>query len=97
MTLNEAVEEFLNAIRQVIREELAAPRFQQPAQDLLLTAKQAAELLQVSKGFLYQRAKELPYAVLLTNGGEKTTIRFSYNGIQKYISRKLKIQEARGG
>jgi predicted DNA-binding transcriptional regulator AlpA len=79
-----------------ISRKLDALRFQ-PSQDLLLTAEQAAELLQVSSKFLYQHAKKLPYTVTLTNGTKKTMVRFSYSGIQKYISKKLKIQEAKNG
>jgi hypothetical protein len=47
---------------------MLARRFEHVPQDFLITAKQAAELLQVSPRFLYAHAKELPYAVTLTNG-----------------------------
>jgi predicted DNA-binding transcriptional regulator AlpA len=69
----------------VIREELAALK-EGRMDDRLLKAKEAAKLLQVSPNLLYMR-KDLPFRVELSG-----CIRFSYNGIQKYLERKLKMQ-----
>jgi predicted DNA-binding transcriptional regulator AlpA len=78
-------------LRTIIREELAALKFhhvQAPADDRLLTAAQAAELLHVSERWLYKHAGKLPYAVRLS----ENVIRFSHNKIQAEIQRKLKMQ-----
>jgi predicted DNA-binding transcriptional regulator AlpA len=80
-----------DALRQIIREELAALKFPQreaPAEDQLLTASQAAKLLHVSERWLYKHASTLPYAVRLS----ETVVRFSRNKIQEEIQRKLKMQ-----
>ena len=78
-------------IRQIIREELVALKFNRaeaPTEDRLLTAAQAAELLNVSERWLYKHAATLPYAVRLS----ETVVRFSNNKIQAEIQRKLKMQ-----
>ena len=83
--------DFENALRQIIREELAALKFPQrdaPYEDQLLTARQAAKLLQVSERWLYKHASTLPYAVRLS----ETVVRFSRNKIQAEIQRKLEMQ-----
>ena len=83
--------DFENALRQIIREELAVlkvPQRDAPSEDQLLTAKQAAKLLQVSERWLYKYAATLPYAVRLS----ETVVRFSRNKIQAEIQRKLKMQ-----
>jgi len=83
--------DFENALRQIIREELAAlkvPQRDAPSEDQLLTAKQAAKLLQVSERWLYKYASRLPYAVRLS----ETVVRFSRNKIQAEIHRRLKMQ-----
>ena len=80
-----------DALRQIIREELAALKVSQrdaPAEDQLLTARQAAKLLQVSERWLYKHAAILPYAVRLS----ETVVRFSRNKIQAEIQRKLKMK-----
>jgi predicted DNA-binding transcriptional regulator AlpA len=80
-----------NALRQIIREELAALKVAQrdlPAEDQLLNAKQVAKLLQVSERWLYKHAATLPYAVRLS----ETVVRFSRNKIQAEIQRKLRMQ-----
>ena len=80
-----------DALRQIIREELAALKFPQrdaPEEDQLLTASEAAKLLHVSERWLYKHASKLPYAVRLS----ETVVRFSRNKIQTEIRRKLKMQ-----
>jgi len=80
-----------DALRQIIREELATLKFPQreaPAEDQLLTASQAGKLLHVSARWLYKHASTLPYAVRLS----ETVVRFSRNKIQAEIQRKLKMQ-----
>ena len=80
-----------DTLRQIIREELAVlkiPRRETPAEDQLLTASQAAKLLQVSERWLYKYASTLPYAVRLS----ETVVRFSRNKIQAEIQRKLQMQ-----
>ena len=80
-----------DALRQIIREELAALKFPQrdaAPEDQLLTASQAAKLLQVSERWLYKHASTLPYAVRLS----ETVVRFSRNKIQAEIQRRLKMQ-----
>jgi predicted DNA-binding transcriptional regulator AlpA len=82
-----------DALRQIIREELAALKFPQreaPAEDQLLTASQAAKLLHVSERWLYKHASTLPYAVRVS----ETVVRFSRNKIQAEIQRKLKMQSS---
>ena len=83
--------DFEDALRQIIREELAALKVSQrevPSEDQLLTARQAAKLLQVSERWLYKHASTLPYAVRLS----ETVVRFSRNKIHAEIQRKLKMQ-----
>lgn len=80
-----------DALRQIIREELAAlkiPQHDAPQEDKLLTATEAAKLLHVSERWLYKHASKLPYAVRLS----ETVVRFSRNKIQAEIRRKLKMQ-----
>lgn len=84
-----------DTLRQIIREELQALKPAKAEGDHLLTAQQTAELLQVSRKFVYDHSKEFPFTVVLANGTKYSTVKFSYNGIQKYIERKLKLQEAK--
>lgn len=80
-----------DALRQIIREELAALTFpprDAPEEDQLLAASEAAKLLHVSERWLYKHASKLPYAVRLS----ETVVRFSRNKIQTEIRRKLKMQ-----
>ena len=82
--------------RAIIREELAPilksnrPRL---PEDQLLTASQAAKLLQVSSRWLYKYADSLPYAVRLS----ENVVRFSYIKIQEEIEHKLKTQQRQNG
>lgn len=80
-----------DTFRAIIREELQALKFGQrdaPPADKLLSAAEAAKLLQVSTRWLYRHAATLPYAVRLS----PTVVRFSLNKIQSEIQRKLKMQ-----
>jgi predicted DNA-binding transcriptional regulator AlpA len=80
-----------DALRQIIREELAAlkiPQRDAPEEDQLLTAGEAGKLLNVSERWLYKHASKLPYAVRLS----ETVVRFSRNKIHAEIRRKLKMQ-----
>jgi predicted DNA-binding transcriptional regulator AlpA len=84
-------------IRTIIREELApllkASGAARQTEDRLLSASQAAEVLQVSERWLYKHADRLPYAVKLS----ANVIRFSYNKIQEEIARKLRAQQKDNG
>ena len=79
--------------RAIIRDELAPilkSNGARSVEDQLLTAGQAAKLLQVSERWLYKHAGHLPYAVRLS----ENVIRFSQNKIQQEIQRKLKAQQS---
>jgi predicted DNA-binding transcriptional regulator AlpA len=83
-------------LRTIIREELAAAlkgNGSRPLEDRLLTAQQAAPILQVSERWLYKHADRLPYAVRLS----ADVVRFSHNKIQQEIQRRLKAQEKQHG
>ena len=83
-------------LRAIIREELA-PLLKasgaRPSEDRLLSASQAAEVLQVSERWLYKHADRLPYAVKLS----ANVVRFSHNKIQEEIARKLRAQQKDNG
>ncbi len=59
--------------------------------DKLLTAKEAAKMLRVSKDYIYrrQRWKTLPFTVVLS----QRKILFSLKGILKYLEEKQKCQD----
>jgi predicted DNA-binding transcriptional regulator AlpA len=84
-------------LRAIIREEIApllkASGAARPTEDRLLSASQAAEVLQVSERWLYKHADRLPYAVKLS----ANVIRFSHNKIQEEIARKLRAQQKDNG
>ena len=54
-------------------------------EDALLTTVQAAEILGKTMDWLYRRADDLPFTVR-----EGRLLRFSRNGIQKYIQAQLR-------
>lgn len=58
---------------------------QRPEDDTLLTVGQAAEILRETTDWLYRRADKLPFAIR-----EGRLLRFSRNGIQKYIQARLR-------
>jgi len=73
-------------LREIVREEIEAVRNTQKEADRLLSAEEAAEMLSMSTDWLYRNAKKLPFTRKL---GPKV-LRFSSQGIQKYLStRKL--------
>ncbi len=71
-------------LRRIIREEIRAAQSQNGNQggDKLLTAEKAAEILSVSPDWLYRRAARLPFTRKLA----PRVLRFSSQGIQKYLS-----------
>jgi predicted DNA-binding transcriptional regulator AlpA len=74
----------LDAIRQAVREAIQGVHVQNGdyIEDRLLDAEEAAKLLCVSEDWLYRNAKKLPFTRKL---GPKM-LRFSHQGIQKYLS-----------
>ncbi len=54
-------------------------------EDRLLTVEQAADILSKTTDWLYRRAKILPFTVR-----EGRSLRFSHNGIQKYIQARMR-------
>lgn len=81
-----------------ILKEVQALREQRPSmeEERLLSAKEAAKILGVSPGFLYLHGKEFPFTVTLNQEVQKKQrLGFSKVGIQKWLARQLKIQEAR--
>jgi len=88
--MNEAVKSpgdaFLDAIRLVVREEIACLNGQKDPEDRLLDAEEASKILSVSSDWLYRNAKKLPFTRKL---GPKM-LRFSHQGIIKWLhTRKL--------
>ena len=78
--------------RAIIREELGPllkANGARSTEDRLLSASQAAEVLQVSERWLYKHADKLPYAMKLSSN----VIRFSHNKIQEEIARRLRAQQ----
>jgi len=55
--------------------------------DSLLDVEQAAQRLRISTDWLYRHAKELPFRVAIKGS---TAIRFSSNGIDRYLQRATK-------
>lgn len=74
------LEVFLNSI-------LDRRETRRPAEDRLIDVDEAAKLLAVSKEFLYHNAQKLPFTRKLGRG----LLRFSANGIQKFIESKKSI------
>ena len=80
-------------MREALREELTALGLTKNGKpmaddDELMTASQAAKLLKVSTGFLYQHSDRLPFAVRLS----PDCVRFSRRKLQEEIARRLKMQ-----
>ena len=70
-------------LREVLHQELKKVLNGQSG-DWLLTAEQAAEILSTSPDWVYRRARRLPFTRKL---GPKM-LRFSYQGIQAYLSKR---------
>ena len=68
-------------LREVLHQELEKV-FNGQGDDHLLTAEQAAEILSTSPDWLYRHANRLPFTRKL---GPRM-LRFSYQGIQKYLA-----------
>jgi predicted DNA-binding transcriptional regulator AlpA len=79
---NEVESAFESVLRRVIRQELEALRRSNRDDDRLLTAEEAAKILSVSPDWLYRNSKRLPF----TKKIHHKMIRFSLQGIQKYIA-----------
>ena len=77
-------EAFLNALDGMIQRavERASNGNGHHDEDHLLDAEEAAKILSVSPDWLYRHAKKLPFTRKL---GPKM-LRFSYQGIQKYLA-----------
>ena len=78
-TLENVIEELL---RRIVREEIQAANQNGHQGDKLLDAKQAAEILCVGEDWLYHHHKKLPFTRKLA----PRVLRFSYQGIQKYLA-----------
>jgi predicted DNA-binding transcriptional regulator AlpA len=76
---------FFEEIRRIVREEVRSAIGDAPApilEDRLLTVDDAAPLLGYTKHWLYHHWKDFPFAKRIGRKG----LRFSYQGIQKYIT-----------
>ncbi len=80
-TLETALEGLL---RRIIREEVQAASQNGHQGDRLLDVEETGKLLCVEEDWLYRHHKKLPFAKKL---GPKM-LRFSYQGIQRYLSNK---------
>jgi predicted DNA-binding transcriptional regulator AlpA len=69
-------------VRRIICEEIETLKTEVKGEDRLLDAEEAANRLSVSEDWLYRNAKKLPFTRKL---GPKM-LRFSSDGIQKYLS-----------
>ena len=83
MDLGEALKETLRGVvREVVREELVALDLNRaPEGDRLLTMKEAADLLGMSRDWLYRNAYRLPFVRRPADG----SVRCSKQGIQKWL------------
>ncbi len=74
-----------NWLRTLIREEIqAANQNGHHEGDRLLDAEEAADILSVSPDWLYRHGSSLPFTRKLA----PRVLRFSYQGIQKYLAAK---------
>jgi predicted DNA-binding transcriptional regulator AlpA len=80
---------FFTEIRAIVKEEIQEALSNQShvEEDRLLTADEAAKILGISPDWLYRRAKQLPF----TRRIHHKMLRFSYQGIQKYIAISKKM------
>ena len=71
-------------LRDIIRDEIRAATSGNSYHegDRLLTAEEAGEILSVSPDWLYRRADRLPFTRKLA----PRVLRFSHQGIQKYLT-----------
>jgi predicted DNA-binding transcriptional regulator AlpA len=75
----------IDAVREAVRAELQNFGAQPHPEDRLLDAEATAQLLSVSTEWLYHNSRRLPFTRKL---GHKM-LRFSYLGIQKYLSCRI--------
>ena len=75
-------EALLEKIRQAVRQQIQAANQNGHQGDWLLDVEETAKLLCVEEGCLYRHHKKLPFSKKL---GPKM-LRFSYQGIQKYLA-----------
>jgi excisionase family DNA binding protein len=75
-------EALFRMIREAVRLELQCLQTESKDEDRLVSVEEAAELLGVSRDWLYRRASKLPFTRKL---GPKM-LRFSSIGIQKYLA-----------
>jgi excisionase family DNA binding protein len=75
-------EALFRMIREAVRLELQCLQTESKEEDRLVSVEEAAELLGVSRDWLYRRASKLPFTRKL---GPKM-LRFSSIGIQKYLA-----------
>lgn len=78
-------EVLIETVREAVRAELKAFGAHAHIEDRLLDAEAAAKLLSVSIEWLYHNSHDLPFTRKL---GRKM-LRFSYLGIQKYLSGRI--------
>ena len=81
---NNPLAPILMEIRAIVREEIRAALSSRVSiqDDRLITAEEAAKILSVSPDWLYRRSKRLSFARKIHH----KMIRFSFQGIQKYIA-----------
>ena len=72
----------IGQLRQIIRGEVREAMGQNGHQDRLLDAGEASKILSVSPDWLYRHGSRLPFTRKLA----PRVLRFSYQGIQKYLS-----------
>ncbi len=80
---------FESLLRRIVREEIETAMGQNNGHghregDHLLDAEEAAEILSVSPDWLYRHGSRLPFTRKLA----PRVLRFSYQGIQKYLATK---------
>lgn len=75
---------FFLEIRAIVKDEVQKALIAKVTmqEDHLVTAEEAAKILSVSPDWLYRRSKRLPF----TRKIHHKMIRFSFQGIQKYIT-----------
>jgi excisionase family DNA binding protein len=67
-------------LRTIVEDAVRSALKSAPKEDRLLTVDEVCKILNVPKGWLYHRAKQLPFTRKI--GGN---LRFSANGLQRYI------------
>jgi predicted DNA-binding transcriptional regulator AlpA len=77
-------DEYLNAVRMVIRTEIRTEMRNKLPDERLLDAAEAAALLCVSEDWLYHNIKDFPFVRRLS----PKIVRFSYRGILQWIEAK---------